>query len=155
MPKFIRFSRDIKLGVDRYFSRTWYQVPSALAKQYLDDYPDLAMQVETARPEEEVLAGRLEYLELEELAEEALEDLEAAELEEGELSTTELEADAQAEIARDDLEAADESVEDGADEPADVPPDEEGEDDDAVVDDIEDAMPASEAEDEGELEESE
>ena len=79
----IRFSRDIKLEHDRYFSRSWYYVNDEVAAGYVETYPGLAMEVrhQDERPGEEVLAGLPvveEEVGLEELAEQAGEDLDAA-----------------------------------------------------------------------------
>ena len=80
----IKFARDIKLGEDRYFSRSWYYVDDEVAEGYLADMPDLAMEAryQDERPAEEVLAGLPVAVEeepsLEELAEQAGADLDAA-----------------------------------------------------------------------------
>ena len=54
---FVRFSRDIRLGLQEYLSRRWYQVSDTLAQFYVEEYPDIAMEVRAELPEEEVLAG--------------------------------------------------------------------------------------------------
>lgn len=97
----IRFARDIKLGQDRYFSRTWYQVSDELAQLYVESYPDIAMAIAAERPGEEIIVGR----------DRGVPDFDA-ELEEAEL---ELEAEAEIEEVEAEVEVEAEEVEEAED----------------------------------------
>ena len=58
MPKFIRFSRDVRLpdGIE-YVSRKWYPVPNDVAQALRANFPDLAVDIQNKLPEEEAPAG--------------------------------------------------------------------------------------------------